>query len=379
MQIKQKICPDLFAAAVGLIPRLIIIAAAVFLLGASVQEIFFSHDGKEYYIFAEKIASNDLRTLPVDTLRHDPGLPLLIAGGHLLSFKLVPLAVVAGILVPAASWLMIFFGRKVYDEFYPDTTSAKRFWFSVALLAGIPAWIYYGCINLTESTFTAALLAALYFLNKSRLTPAFLAAGVAILIRTTGIFMLLALNAALFIEDLRQRKPFFRLIKKHAILNALALAPWAAWQAVSLCYAESTSITSHKPVIGLPFSGFVQTPDISTVRAVYIWASVALVLLSVIMLCRQALLQKGGNILLNALAIFSGTFVLFHICLKTLYYIDKTVYTFNYQDRYFIPLWIITLLMFQRWINRYTILAAMTAGTAIALYWTKNYIAAAGL
>lgn len=360
----------------------ILIRILLYVLGVTVfhapgvSAIFLSHDGREYLEFASLLISGNTDTLPPHIQRHQPGFPGSIALVHLLSFKTLSLLTSACLLQIAAlaACFALFF--KLCLHFGATTRHAVLL--TCASAACYPTILYYGLFNLTESLFMAITLGSFLLAAKSRFLPAIMVASLAATVRSTGLL----LPAALLLAHpdfhcLLQRKANrpVAALGRLALLSALALLPWLAMQ-FYLGARFQTSFQTIQPVFGLPFSGFVGINQVGTVRAAYILASVLFFLVTTAVLI-TGIIRRTLPARYIMFATFSVLFLAFHLCLKTLYYIDHTVFTFDYQDRYLAPLFPIAVLVWQRHIRLPVIALLTLASFAVSAYWLRNYLAAA--
>jgi hypothetical protein len=124
-----------------------------------------------------------------------PGFPLLV---HAMGY-LVPDTIAAGILVSAVCELvaLVFLAKLILAE-RGDEASAR---FACWALALFPYAVFLTAVY-SESTFLAAATASLYYMRRGRDGRAAVAAGLAMLVRITGI----ALVPALIVEHLIRRR-----------------------------------------------------------------------------------------------------------------------------------------------------------------------------
>lgn len=370
-----KILAVLFVGLIFLRILLYVLGVTIF-HAPGVSAIFLSHDGREYLEFASLLISGNTDTLPPHIQRHQPGFPGSIALVHLLSFKTLSLLTSACLLQIAALAACVALFFKLCLHFGSTARHALLLTFTSA--ACYPTILYYGLFNLTESLFMAISLGSFLLAAKSRFLPAIMLASLAATVRSTGLLLPAALLLAHpAFHSLLQRKanrPVATLARL-AMLTALALLPWVAMQ-FYLGARFQTSFQTIQPVFGLPFSGFAGIKEVGTIRAAYILAAVAFFLVTTAALI-TGIIRRTFPASHIMFATFSVLFLAFHLCLKTLYYIDHTVYTFDYQDRYLAPLFPIAVLVWQRHIRLPVVALLTLASFAISAYWLRNYLAVA--
>lgn len=342
--------------------------------------VFFAHDGGEYLAFAEILQGRVSGPLPAEVVRHDPGLAFLTVIPSILTGKFLslPIAAVLVQLICLATGLW----ATLRLTHYLDHSPAQRLKFGLLVALGYPATVYYGLFHLTELPFMAFIMSSLLCFAGSRFWLAFLLAGLAAVVRSTGLILVasLALAHPAVLAAIRIRNPFqmetLKSLWPVAAGFLIGVLPWLLGQAGIHHFYQST-VASHKPAFGLPFSGFAEMTSAGTIRMIYILLCVGFFLTSAALWTRRASSAGWSHPLSNLLATFLVLFVAFHLCLKSLYYIDRTVLTFDYQDRYLAPLWPVALLAWRRPIPWAVVRLAIGIAIVFSAMWLRNYLHAA--
>lgn len=340
--------------------------------GKSVSAVLCGHDGGEYLDYARALVRGGVAEVPEHSRRHDPGWPMLLVlvawlpggatAGWLLQYLLLSGAAVTG--------------ARVLSDTQRESWPAVLGWVG-AMLFAYPAQVYYGCFLLSESLFALLLVgsmaAYLHWLrnNEKRMhwcLLAFVLSGFAALVRGPGLLLGVAYTMDILFRTQRR-------LSNALVLAPLAVVPYVLWNLFTK-HMWGSELLVHRPSFGLPFSGFANWRELEAARAAYIFACVAFVIASTALLARNALVTGGA--VWRVTAIFCAMFVLFHLCLRTLHYIDRDVLTFNYQDRYYVGILPFLWLPWLKWIRWWMVLAAALASVALSAYWGIHYFAAAG-
>lgn len=385
--------------------RLALFFGGVLALGLAPETIARGHDGYDYVVMAQKVAAKSIETIPEHFRRHDIGYPLLIS-----SLTLFPTPAFAAVIM---GWLLVVaLAIMIYQLCLAmKLTSAQGILLAAAATVTYPTQLYYGMFALSESAFTILLLAALntwivgaqgglghmtgpagWIIRRwGWRVPVYFLVGLAGMLRAPGLL----LGIAMMLVDLRSG------IAVPKILSAaVAPLPWFGTLFITHAKWGKTAAGYHTPTFGLPFSGFGGISEVSTVRAVYVCAAVAFFVVSAILLTRQLRTAppqqsspqdpapKQQNFIarefLRVAVVFAWLFLAFHLCLKSLFYEGRTIATFNYQDRYLLPLLPVAVFAWRGLLRpRPAAIAAIAllAATSLALsaWWLVNYTRAAGL
>lgn len=331
-----------------------------------VARIVTGHDGAEYMKFARHLAGGSIREIPPDARRHDPGLALYLAPFTRLPHPELFAWAACMFALATALYLFWYIVIKVVRSSLPQAAVL-----TAAFAFAYPTQLYYSCFILTESLFTAFVLGSVLAFASGRTWSSYFLAGCAALVRGPGILLLPALLVA---QVLAGKRISFRQFVP-VIAGGIPAGLWILLARTS--WGES-HVGLLQPRLGLPFSGFAGMREVGTVRAVYVILATGFFLLSTALLLRQAALAGWNSLLLNATAVFSAVFLLFHLCIRSLYYIDRTVYTFTYQDRYMVPLLPLVLLAWRRALPAWFVAAAGALSIFLAAWWGHNYFVARG-
>jgi hypothetical protein len=341
----------------------------------TVESAVQGHDGGEYMSFATALSRGSLAGVPADSRRHDPGWPIALAvvaqlPKPAIAGWLLTLACTAGALLYGARWL--------FQAGFNSTEVQRWTW---AMVLGYPAQVYYGCFVLSEPLFVLLVLCSLFCFSNSEKPgwriPAYLLAAIAALVRGPGL--LLAAAYAIY-EIIAERRTVAALWPRR-IASALAgltlsIVPYAAWTLLARHAWSADGLFVHQPRFGFPFSGFAGWQQIGIARAAYIVACIAFVMSSVVLLAQRAF-RPVSHPQLQPAAMFCGLYLFFHLCLRSLHYIDRDVLTFNYQDRYYVgilPFLLVPWLSKLRW---WILLPAGLLSVILSAYWGIHYFAAA--
>ena len=361
--------------AFGLALKTLLYAWAWYLTGATPLLLVQGHDGAEYLDYARILATAHSGQLPADIARHDPGLSAILALLWSAALKSLDLPVIA-LLLQTFSWII---GSLLIARIIQLVIKTAPMPILLASTLGYPAALYYGQFNLSEPLFMVLIFSAILASLSHRFIAAALLTGLASTVRSTGLLLLgsIFLTHPVIIQYFKAPgqpapKPA---VPRIILIVAVGLLPWIIAQ-VSINYTYYTNVSTYKPAFGLPFSGFQGLAQAGIARSIYMIGTVFFFILSTGMLVRQTLKYTSIPPLIT---VFVTVFLVFHLCLKTLYYIDTTVYTFDYQDRYLAPIWPLALLAWHRYIRRSAAAALILISTVFAAWWLKNYIAVSGL
>jgi hypothetical protein len=301
--------------------------------------------------------------VPPDARRHDAGWPLLLSGfswtGKLeISAFCLVLACLLAVVVVGAEMLIAHGGLRARDALL----------WAAAFLVIYPSQVYYSCFALNEPLFTFLLIGATSAWLIGRPKAAYFLVALAALVRGPGLL----LGVAFLADDLIRGGFSWKKLPRASI----AVLPYLGWALITHFEWKETALSVHRPRFGLPLSGFHDLGQLGVVRVVYVLGSVLVFAASAVLLLREAHRARWASPLLNVSALFVSAFVLFHLCLKQLHYIDRDVFTFNYQDRYYVPLLPFALYAWRGVLNRWTIAAGCVASVLLAGYWGHNYFAA---
>jgi hypothetical protein len=182
-----------------------------------------------------------------------PGLPLLLRAGMLIAGD--PIA--AGILVSVVGeFLALYYlARLVLLERAGDAVSAR---FACWALAFFPDAVFLSLVY-TDSVFLAAVIASLYYLRRGVRAGAYVAAGVAVAMRITGVMLLPVLAVA---SLWRRRTLGWAVIGIGAAAAPLLVFCLYAWSQTGDFFAyltvqESASYGGRH--LATPVSGFLRT------------------------------------------------------------------------------------------------------------------------
>ncbi|MBX7244566.1 MAG: hypothetical protein K1X53_03650 [Candidatus Sumerlaeaceae bacterium] len=362
-------CPPLWrtaalAAATALLLRIIAVTVIGILAHEPWSAVMAGHDGGEYLSYASALTRLDLNAVPEDARRHSPGWPMAIS---LASLGLPPWLAACATMWICACGSLFLFGTILQRHSGLAAPECRRAIWGFALV--YPAWLYYQCFALGEAAFVFLLLAAtLAYLSPHRLAG-YALVGLAALVRPPGALLALAFAA----NDLREGRRW------HALWPwTFALIPQLVWGLATRAVWGATFLQVHRPHFGLPFSGFQEIHRVGTFRAIYVIACVAFFVITAALLLREAARSRWANPLVNVAAFFSGAFLLFHLCLRDLFYHGNTIYTFNYQDRYLLGALPFAMMAMQRLWTWPVAAAGGAASLGLGIYWGINYFAAAG-
>ncbi|MGI8905645.1 MAG: phospholipid carrier-dependent glycosyltransferase [Candidatus Sumerlaeaceae bacterium] len=377
----------------GLLVRLCLIGFFAARSDVSPGQIVSGHDGGEYVAFGRALAGGSLAGVPEDSRRHDPGWPMAIASvsrlphAELLSF-LLGYAALAG---------AIFIGVRLLRTTGNASDGQSLMW-AAAMVGTYPAQLYYGCFVLSEPLFTLLLVAGVAAYVAFRQSnpesksanrwyiAAYALAGLAGLVRAPGMLLAFAFLFESFCTNRnasRTDDPRPGAILAYTVARAwpilLTVGPWVLWTFAAK-QAWGGQLIFHGPKFSWPFSGFAGWQEFGGARATYILICVGGVVVSTVALivqwrrCCQA--QDLKTTLLLICAAFCALFVVFHLCLRSLHYIDRDVLTFNYQDRYYVGLLPFLLLPWLRWLRWWIVGSAAMVSVMLSAYWGTNYFSA---
>ena len=327
--------------------------------GRSFAQIVAAHDGAEYVAYAKALATGDLPSVPVEARRHDAGWPLLMSA---FSWTGKP-GITALVLLLACLLVSVLVGSEILIAHGGLGPRDALVW-AGAFLVIYPSQVYYSCFALNEPLFTCLLLGAIAGWLMGRPKGAYLLVALASLVRGPGLLLGLAFLADDLIRGFSWRK---------LPRATIAVLPYMAWSLITHLEWQETAFSVHRPRLGLPLSGFRDLGQIGAMRVVYVMGSVLLFTASAVVLLREAHRSRWANPLLNVFAMFVAAFLLFHLCLKQLHYIDCDVFTFNYQDRYYVPLLPFALFAWRKSLDWRVVAIGGIASVALSCYWGHNY------
>jgi hypothetical protein len=376
MNARTKIVLIVMVAVVAV--RIVLLAVFIHGSGVTAAGVAEGHDGFEYLEYASALARLAPEEVPVDSRRHNPGWPLLLAVPSLVVPPWLAATAIVWVLAAGCVWLYSEIFRTAGGVWArgrggPDRSGVGHgetgddgalLW---VFALGYPTLVYYQSFALVDAALIFTLLAAVLAHLRGHWWLAQVMAGLAGLVRAPALLIAPVLAAD---GVWREKRPVLAL---HLLW---AMGPLAGWFFLSRYWWDATYLDFHAPVFGWPFSGISGMAQVSLVRSGYVWAATAFFLVSGIMLVRLALARRLRDPLLNVAAAFTIGFVGIHLCLRTLEYYGRTIPTFNYWDRYFVAAWPFALLAWRGRVRAWMAAGCVAGALALSVWWGLNYFEA---
>ena len=372
----------------GLLVRLALVGIFATAAHRSFDEVVRGHDGGEYVDFARALFAGGVAAVPAEARRHEPGWPLAIA-----PIASLPHAEsIAWFLAYAALCGSVVMGARLLNETGLANQPEQVRW-AWAMVLLYPAQVYYGCFALSESMFTLMMLAGFYSYaragrierTETRPSPsedksqhlrvlAFFFAGLAGLVRGPGMLLGLVFTIDTVWNGAANAQPNNSILRRLLRCWPLvfSITPWVVWTLLAR-RTWGGDLIVHQPRFGFPFSGFADWRQFGAGRAAYIFLCVLAVLVST----GALFAQWRRSPVWRTMAVFAGLFTMFHLCLRSLHYVDRDVLTFNYQDRYFVGILPILLLPWLKCLRWWMVLGAAVVSVTLSAYWGIHYFQAA--
>lgn len=350
------------AVASGLAAQALLLLWLRFHGGGQLSSILRGHDGAEYLDYAWHLAAFQPGEVPIDCRRHEAGWPIILAlFSWIFSVEMVARPLIWG----AFAGAILAFSKLLQEATRLDIPQIGTICLGLAI--SYPANLYYQCFAMAESAFLFFIIAGMLLYTRNKRIAAYLVAGFAATIRGPGVFLIFAFVAT---DLIRRERP----AKLLAVLAGIAPIVAVGWFVAS--FVGDTPISVHRPVFGLPFGGFRGAYNLGAARVAYVLTCVILIGTGIFLVCLEASRSKWKDPFVSVAAVYAGSFLLFHLCLKSLRYHGSTVYTFNYQDRYLVGVLPVALYGLRRFLKPWVIVASGVTSLALSAYWGHHYFQA---
>lgn len=342
-------------AMLAILPRVVLVVGTLGWNGISLPQYVSMHDGREYIIYSTKINAHNLADLPHETTRLFPGYPAVISVvGQLLGR---PLASVAISILGALLAVMLFHAL------------FRDFWLSAYFAVFTPSWLLYSSLAMSEGLFLGCSLLGLYLFQQERDVLGGLVIGFATVVRPVGVFLFLAIAAAILMEReyralVRFGLAFVVIPLVWGFISKLTWGTFGKSVAALYGYLERDFDIPLRAVI-------VETlkPQVSLLKKLLVWGHVVLGIGGFVLLVRGWMRERTG--LMLVLIVWLGLSLVF-------YFMISTKFTFDCLDRFLITCLPPIMVGLKRILPRHLAVYALVLllGLAIGLYWNHNMIQA---